>query len=357
MFAAVGYAAVQARVRARRSRLLGMPAWQRLFASPDLGRVVDALLPTPYGPYLSIASTTASDRSAARGGDPANPARLERALQRRLDDETRSLAKLLPPRARDLVDWYASAVLVQDLKLLIRALHFERGLADALAATTRIGPDHPVAHELARSRTMEALLQGLGRGPYAHALDQAWERYRLEGRAFYLEVALDLTFGRGLVERIEALGGADRADAVTLLGRPLARGNLLSAVRYRALAGVSPEEIVNFCLHRDLGGGLPMVQRVAAGASLWVEAAHLGVRLSPDLDERAALLELEHVTLRDQRAAATVRIGRMPFGIGLVLAYLIELAAEGRDLTTLVEAKGQDLDETDLRQRVPREVT
>ena len=357
MFAAVGYAAVQARVRARRSRLIGAPTWQRLFASPDAERVVDALLPTAYGPYLSLASATPSDHRAAPGVDPATAARLERALQRRLDDETRGLAKLLPPRARDLVDWYATAALVQDLKLLIRALHFERSLTDALAATTRIRAEHPVAQELARSRTMEALLQGLGRGPYAHALGQAWERYRLEGRAFYLEIALDLTFGRGLVDRIEALGGADRADAVALLGRPLARGNLLSAVRYRALAGVSPEEIVNFCLHRDLGGGLAMVQRVAAGASLWAEAANLGVRLRPDQDERAALLELEDVTLREQRAAATVRIGRMPFGIGLVLAYLIELSAEGRDLTTLVEAKGQDLDETDLRRRVQREVT
>ncbi len=354
MFSAVGYAAVQARVRARRSRLLDGPAWQRLL---DLNRpagIVDALLTTPYGPYL--VEVNGADTTVSSDDDLAS-ARLERGLQRRFDDETRGLADLVPPRARDLLDWYASAALVQDLKLLVRALHHGRGLDEALAAAVRIRPEHPVAQELSRSRTLDALLQGLGRGPYAHALGQAWERYRLEGRAFYLEVALDLTFGRGLVERIEALAGADRADATALLGVALARGNLLSAVRYRALAGVSPEEIVNFCLHRDLGGGLAMVQRVAAGASVWDEAAALGVHLAPDRDERSALLELERITERDQRTAAERRNGRMPFGIGLVLAYLIELAAEGRDLTTLVEAKGQDLDDTDLRQRVQREVT
>jgi vacuolar-type H+-ATPase subunit C/Vma6 len=355
MFSAVGYAAVQARVRARRSRLLDGAAWRRLIGLSRSAGVVDALLTTPYGPHL----VALADAAAPASSDPDDVARarLERALQRRLDDETRELSELVPPRARDLLDWYASAALVQDLKLLVRALHHGRGLDEALAASVRIRPEHPVAHELSRSRTLDALLQGLGRGPYAHALGQAWERYRLEGRAFYLEVALDLAFGRGLVERIEALGGADRADAVSLLGVPLARTNLLSAVRYRALAGVSPEEIVNFCLHRDLGGGLAMVQRVAAGASVWDEAAALGVLLAPDQDERSALLELERITERDQRTAANRRIGRMPFGIGLVLAYLIELAAEGRDLTTLVEAKGQDLDDTDLRQRVQREVT
>ncbi len=346
MLAAVGYASAQARVRARRDRLLSPEIWLTLNGLPGVERTLAALRDGAYAPFA---------------GDDLST--FEAGLRRRQFRETLSLAGSVPPRARELLAWYASRFDVQDLKVLVRALHHGDSVDEAVAATARTEADEPLVPDVGRVRSLAALVTALDRTPYGRALASAWERYRLEDRTFYLEVALDLAYGRGLVKRIEALSGADRADAVALLGRPLARANLLAAARYRSLSGVSPEEVVNFTLHRDFGGGLAMVQRVAIGGSIRAEAAALGVSLLGDVGDGdrgdgdvGVLLELERESERLRRDAARARFGKSPFGVGLVLAYLIELEAEADDLRTLLEAKAQGLDAAEQRRRVAREV-
>lgn len=339
MLSAVGYASVQARVRARRSRLLDDDAWHRLFDAHGLERTRDVLAGTRYPQVAS------------------DVGRAERTLRRRLYRETVSLSDDVPGGARDLLRWHAGRYDVQDIKLLVRALHYGRSLDQARAAMTVHAENGADVAAWTQARSLRGLLEALEGTPYGRALANAWERYQAENRPFYLEVALDLAYGRGLVQRIEALTGGDARDAERLLGRWLARTNLLAAVRYRALAGIRPEEVVNFCLHRDFGGGLAMVQRIAAGASVRDEAAALGVELSADGSERDLVLELERRTEMLRRDAALQRFARTPFGLGLVLAYLILLEAEVHDLIRLLEAKAQDLSDDELRSHVPREVT
>jgi len=339
VLAAVGYASVQAQVRARRSRLLDDDAWHRLFDARGLARAREVLAGTEYPEVAS------------------DVGRAERTLRRRVHRETVSLAERVPTKAAETLRWYASRYDAQDIKLLVRALHYGRPLDQAREGMTVHAVDGREPAAWTQARSLRALLQELEGTPYGRALANAWERYQAENRPFYLEVALDLAFGRGLVKRIEALGGGDARDAEWLLGRWLARTNLLAAVRYRALAGIRPEEIVNFCLHRDLGGGLEMVQRVAAGAPVRAEAASLGVDLPAERSERDAVLELERRTETLRRDAARRRFAGTPFGLGLVLAYLILLEAEVADLIRLLEAKAQELDDDDLESHIPREVT
>ncbi|MDZ7799699.1 MAG: V-type ATPase subunit [Trueperaceae bacterium] len=331
MLAAVGYASAQARTRARRARLLEGGTWRELLNASGRERALDILAETAH-PHV------------------AQTEHVERTLRRHVYRDTRSLADALPRRGRELLRWYASRFEVQDLKLLIRALHHRRSIDEALAGTTRQADDDPIVAELAAVRSLDALRGVMAGRPYGKALDDAWDRFRAERRPFFLEVALDLAFQQGLVSRIEALGRGDRQDAETLLGRWLARGNLLAAARYRNVAGMRPEEVVNFCLHKDFGGGLAMVQRVAAGAPLQVEAAALGVELPPDASERENVRALEKRTEALRRLEAHRRFARSPFGIGLPLAYLIELEAEVDDLVRLLEAKRQGRD-VDLPER------
>lgn len=331
MLAAVGYASAQARARARRARLLSGATWRELLSAAGRERALEILARTAYP-------------------DLAHTERIERALRRHVYRETRSLADALPTRGRDLLRWYASRFEVQDLKRSIRALHHGRPVDEAVEAWTREAGDDPIVTELAGVRSLDALRRAMSSRPYGKALDDAWDRFRAERRPFFLEVALDLAFQQGLVSRIEALGRGDREDAEALLGRWLARSNLLAAVRYRALAGMRPEEVVNFCLHEDFGGGLAMVQRIAAGAPVHAEAAALGVDLPADATERDNARALERRTEAMRRAQAHRRFARSPFGIGLPLAYLIELEAEIDDLVRLLEAKRQGR-EVDLSER------
>lgn len=336
MLTAVGYASAQSRVRARRARLLQPADWGRLVAASDETRA---------------AALVTATRSTARLEGEALP----RALRWRVQEETLSLARTVPRASGELLRWYAHRTTVQDLKVLIRALHHQHPVGEALGAMTG-GADAVLPASLRDARSVPALIAALRGTPFGHPLEIAAERYRSEGRTFYLEVALDLAYLRGLVAHVKELRGSDRSDADDLLGRWIARSNLLAAGRYRALRGVSPEEVVNFCLHRDLGGGLAMVQRVAAGGSLHAEAAALGVTLPAEVGEREALSALEREIERLRRDRARRRLHAMPFGLGFVLAYIVTLEAETSDLITLLEAKAQGLDADALLGRLLREV-
>ena len=336
MFGVPSYAAVQAKVRARRSRLLTPSDWRRLFDATTFDRALDVLALTPHH------------------ADADDPDHAERALRQRLHRETIELADDVPHRAGDLLRWFASRSVVHDLKLLLRTLHHGSPILETLDATTLDPSDDARVRAWRAARSVPELIDAVGDTLYGRALRSAFERYQREDRPFYLEVALDLTFGRGLVTRIEALGGGDRADAERLLGRWLARVNLLTAARYRMLAGVRPEQVVAFTLHRDFGGGLGAMQRIAAGAPLAEEAAQLDVDVPLDLRGERAIRTFEREADGVWRNDADARFGRTPFGLGLPLAYLIELEAEVQDLVTLLEGKRRHVATDALRAHLPR---
>jgi vacuolar-type H+-ATPase subunit C/Vma6 len=320
--AAVGYAAAQARVRARRARLVDAASWHAIALAADVGAALAAL-------GRALPDLTPS------------PERLDeaaRALRRRQHDATNVLARSVPPQAAELLRWHARRFEVRDLKTLLRTLH-ARPRGDAPAP-----PLDTLPAALRTARTVREAVAAAHGTPFGSALAQAHEQAGRLRRSFPFEIALDLAYGHGLVRRIEDLAGSDRHDALTLLGLPLARRNLASAARYRAMPGVRPEEVVSFTLHRDFGGGLAAVQRLAAGGRLVDEAAALGLEVPSDAPEHARIAALERGAERARREAARRRLGRSPFGLGFVLAYLVTLEAECDDLLTLLEAKAAGVD-------------
>jgi hypothetical protein len=130
--------------------------------------------------------------------------------------------------------------------------------------------------------------------------------------------------------------------------------NLLWAYRYRIYGRMTPEEIINFTLHRAFAAGLDMVRRVALGSPLAVEAERLGFRVSPGLSELEALTEIELLAERERFRNATAIIGRPLFHFGGILAYLWLLEAEIRDLTVIVEGKTTGMGDAEIARRLFR---
>ncbi len=341
MFAAAAYASVQAKVRARTSRLLTPADWGRLIDARDAARALDALARTPW------AEATVPPADATPDGVVQHALR---GIRRRVHRETLELADDVPHRAAELLRASAARTLVRDLTTWIRALHHGRPAADADAASILDPATTPEVARWRAARTVADLVAAAQEGRYGAALARAYPRYQAEGRAFYLEVALELAHGRDLVARVAALRGRDAGDAARLVERPLARRNLLAAARYRDLMGVRPERIVAFTLHRIAGGGRAAVQRIAAGGPLVAEAAAVGLEdVPPDLRGEAAIRAFEHHADVARRRDARTRTSGAPFGVGLPLAYLTRLDAEADDLVTLLEGHAADLGRDALR--------
>lgn len=339
VLSAAAYAAPQARVRARRSGLLTDAAWRGLLEATSSGELATAFEATPY----------ASDVVGDEVG-------IEQALISRVAQGGHALLRSLQGRPRDLVAWYLRRFDLDNLKTVLRTIHHHQDRERARALLLRFEGSTLDWEALLDAGSIAVLIDRLRATPYARPLELALERYQEEQLPFYLEVSLDLAFFQRLVRLTERLGGTDRRQTERLLGFWIATRNLLWAYRYRVYARMSPEEIVNYTLHRAYAVDVAAVRRVATGAPISEEARRVGVDIPAELAPRDALARFETLARRALFARAQSSFRGWLFHLGAVLAYLVLLETEVRDLITVVEGKAQGLAATELASRLIREV-
>jgi V/A-type H+-transporting ATPase subunit C len=339
MFEFASYAAPQAWARARRSGLISPPLWRRMLEADTLDGLVAIARETRYG-----------------SGVTSDPVRAEKHLGRVLAEETYALKRFVSGRARPLLAWHARRPELDNLKTVLRALHYRQPLERATSSLVPL-PHSPLDWvRLLASSDVAAFVEQLQGSVYAKPLEDALERYRQEGLPFFLEISLDLAYLRHLLRLIARLGSGDRRQAQRFLGFSIDVHNLLWAYRYRIYARLAPEEILNYTLHRAYRVDIATLRRVVTGAPLQEEAARLGLRVGAELSEREALerVELESRRLLFARAAESFR--GLTFHLGSVLAYGALVEAEVADLVTLLEGKAQGMSAADLVARMIRGV-
>jgi V/A-type H+-transporting ATPase subunit C len=291
---------------------------------------------------------------AAIAVSPEGEVRL-RVLRGETASVAQALMRYLPREARKLVSWYNRRFEIENLKTILRSVHYgldPRRAARSLiplpsdtgtGAGTNAGTVRGRWEALLEAGSVSAVIEQLRGSPYAVPLEQATERYRQEQRLFPIEVGLDLFYFRRLVQLIEAQKGSDAIQARLFLGRWIGVQNLIWAYRYRIYGGMSPEEILNYTLHRACGVGLDTLRRVVLGAPLAGEVQRLGFHLPPGLPEIQGLSQIEFDVERERYRRAVAAIGRPLFNLGGALAFLLLLDAEVHDLAVIVEGNSAGL--------------
>jgi V/A-type H+-transporting ATPase subunit C len=331
------YAAAQGYIRAKLSRLLDRETWGRLLEAETPAQIAQFLLPTALAPAVT------------RDG-----AILFETLRGEIASTGQILIRFLPRHSRRLLTWYNRRFEVENLKTVLRAVHYHLERSRALASLIPLRGAPWRWEILLEADSVVAVIDRIRGSPYFPLLEHALERYRQERRLFYLEIALDLFYFQKLVRLIEAQSGREGRDASRFLGRWIAVENLLWAYRYRVYGRMTPEEIINYTLHRAFAAGLDAVRRVALGSPLAREAERLGFRLSPKLSEAEAFTELEFLAARERFERATAVIGRPLFHLDGPLACLWLLEGEVHDLAVLVEGKTTGLESSEISRRLLR---
>jgi len=266
----------------------------------------------------------------------------------------RAVARFLPRRSRELVAWYNERFTIENLKTVLRAVHYQLDRPRALSSLIPLGSTGWRWEALLEAGSVAAVIDQIRESPYARPLEHAMDRYRQAHRLFYLEIALDLFYFQELVRLIKSQSGADGTDARQFLGRWIAVQNLLWAYRYRIYGRMTPEEIINYTLHRAFSAGLDAVRRVVLGSQLTVEAQRLGFHVSPGLSEVEALTDIELQAERQRFQRATAIISRPMSRLGGVLGYLWLLEGEVHDLTVIIEGKTTGLSSAEIARRLLR---
>lgn len=279
---------------------------------------------------------------------------LVRVLRGEVAAAAEVLVRFLPPRPRQLMAWHNRRFEIENLKVVLRAIHNQADRRRAAGSLVPLRASRGRWEALLDAGSVPALMERIQDSPYARPLEQAWERYEQERRLFYLEVAIDLFYFGRLVRLIASQRGTDGADARAFLGREIAVQNLLWACRYRIYGRMRPEEILNYTLHRGFAVSLDTVRRVALGAPLEEEARRLGFLLPRALSEIEALTALEILAERERYRRAAAAVGRPLFGLAGTLAYLSMIEGEARDLSVLAEGKAAGLTSAEIARRLLR---
>lgn len=329
------YAAVSARVRGGIANLLPSSVWRALLDADDVRGLVQRLESTAYRDVL-----------ARHAEETLEPGRVERALWEYLVQAYRAPLPFLRGGPKILVDWLWRRFEVDNLKTILRTVEQDVAPEQIRASLIPLGPASELDwNSLAEASSIASVVDRLGDTWYGGVLDGALERYRREGLLFVLDVALDLSYYRRLLRLLHDLSGRDRREAERFVGTMVDSQNLLWAYRYRIHFDLSPEEILNYTLHRKLRVDATVVREIATGASLedvileiWATSLP-GVEQLQGMSAAEALPRLEILFQRYLYDLALEATRGYTLHLGIVLAYLVLLESEVHDLIALVEGK------------------
>jgi V/A-type H+-transporting ATPase subunit C len=333
----LSYAAAQGYIRARLSRLVDSTTWISLLEANSTTELRRQL-----GQTMMASAVT---------GEGA--IRLQ-TLRGDLATTGNALVRFLPRRPGELMAWYNRRFEVENLKTVLRAVHYRLEPKRARASLIPLLSTRCRWEELVESDSVAAVIDQIRGSTYAKPLQNAMERYQQEQRLFFLEIALDLFYFQKLVQLVDAQSGRDGDDAQRFLGHWVAVQNVLWAYRFRIHGRMTPEEIINYTLHNAFTGGLDTVRRIALGSPLAAEARRLGFQLSITGAEGEALTEIEILAARERFRRASVTIARPLFHLSGIVAYLWLLEEQVRDLTVIVEGKAAGLSGAEISPRLVR---
>jgi V/A-type H+-transporting ATPase subunit C len=327
-----------ARVGARRARLLGPGTFRELLAHPTLEGRLAMLRDTAAGAALPGVA------AAAPGGEAASLGPVEAGLREALArEELRILADAEGGRARALLAAVLGIEEATSVKAIVRGVAHgatvERILAAALPAPG-LGPER--LREAAASTSVERALAALAAGGSEVAVAA---QVALALRAKHGLLPLELAADRAAFARAAAAARGPGEDAAIVRAHLEDRVDARNAATLLALAGAAPGADAFVAggrrlpepAFRALAGAPPPELRAGLAARFRGEAAGLA---SPWSADRA----LERAVLGPLRRAARTH----PLSVAVPLAYLLERRAEVRRVAlvlrgTAIGVPGEEL--------------
>lgn len=340
------YAFINAKLRARISKLLGEEFFRTLARSRTLVEAVGHLAQTEYAPAADIYSQT--------GDVKLVELEVVRVERRALSGLRRYIPDGITPFADAVLDQYQVASLKQALRLW-----FERSIrgrpVEAKVAYLLRGEDaEPVPVDaIVNARDKDDLLSLVAPLPYGGELTQPLSRLADEQSLFWAEVRLDRWYAEHLVAAAKRLSRRDADAALRLLGIQIDVQNVNWLVRMKHYHRFNEAQLsAALVAGGTIFGTEELVKAYRSERPIDAVIAGLGSRYSSVVPSsapheesnpvrRLGLVEelLRSILFHDIHAT----LGGYPFTIGTMVAYFLLKQNEARTLRTVLDGKHYQL--------------
>lgn len=345
MTAVSTYGFINAKLRARISKLLPEEFFRALARAHSIIEAMGRLDGTPYAPAAEIYNSTGDIKLCE-----LELIRVERESLSGLD---RYIPDAIRPFTDAVLQQYEVATLKHALRLWFERTVRGRRVDDKIAYLLRDNQVNVPTDALINADSADEVVAALADTPYGTVVAEALVPLPERQSLFTVEVALDRWYFRHLIEATSTLGRKDAEVARRLVGIQIDIQNVNWLVRMKHYYGMEPAELASSIVS---GGTLldATELREAYLSDRPVEplVAALGPRYSALVREtapaeersqlrRLALLEdlLRSVLFQEIHRA----LGGYPFSIGTVLAYFLLVQNEVRVLITVLNARFYDL--------------
>ena len=334
------YALINARVRGMSSKLLDFNDWNRLDACNNLESLIGILRTTEYGTFLtSLKEGTLTTRRTAF------------EIRKRLTNASNTIINKAPEFAQPMLNQFFQINEVDNLKATLRGIQLG---ANWETIRYMLFPLEEYAtlpyQKMVETGNITDALGLLSGTRYRRVLAPANERYKQENSLFPIEVALDLDYWQETWNQVNALPQPDREIARGLVGLIIDKDNLTWAARYRTYHHLSESEIINYTLPFGNRVNDKVIHAVASGSDLVPILNKVFPELADTIEMSTLgsfdLALIETLIQRLILSKCSLAYTGVPFNIGVLLAFIIQLEYEVHDLTLLIEAKSMNIKPT-----------
>ncbi|MEJ2703516.1 MAG: V-type ATPase subunit [Sedimentisphaerales bacterium] len=335
------YAFINAKLRARISRILPDETFAELARAPSLDAALILLQETPFARLQEVYSKT---------GD------LRQAEMELLKDEIelhRSLRQHLHPDSLQLANALLMRFEIDNLKNAIR-IYFERKVrkqpADAdvhYILYERIVHDIPM-DVIVNAESFEEIAGACEGTPYNQIIKKYSHTVESENSLFRMEVAFDHYYYDNLLSAIDKLDRADRMIALRLTGVEIDLQNINWIIRFKNFYDLPLEAVLaaivpgGFNLDKGIIDELYSAQNVTAALQGFVKSKYPGLSAllaSQTPDSTSRLLLIGRILEEIMKHEVHRILSGYPFTIGIILSYFILKQNELKKIRTILNAK------------------
>lgn len=345
------YAFINAKLRARISKLLSVDILERFVNAPTLHDALAHLRGTPYGLLEEIYNKT-GDVKACEFELFKQEVKLYREIEGYMEGEVVDVV-------RALVTSYE----IENLKNALRFFFTRRVKAQGREAELNYLYQEKIIHEfdpirVATAQSFANVVEELSTTPYAQILEDCRDSVEREASLFPVEVAFDHYYYRNLIESAENLGKADRQEALRLFGVEIDLQNINWIIRFKSFYNLPLEKVMSLSIPSGFKGTEKSIIEAYSSQSIRdilegiVRRSYPGVATllsTPVEDTHSRLLLIERILEEILNHEVLRILSGYPFTIGIILSYLILKKNEVRRIRIILLAKQLKLPKERIR--------
>ena len=335
------YSFINAKLRARISKILPDDVFEELAKSPSLEAALALLKDTPFARLEEIYSTTGDLKQA------------ELELLKSEIELYRNIKQYLHQNSMDLVDALLNQFEIDNLKNAIR-IYFDRKIrkrsGDAgihYILYERIIHDIPV-DVIVNAETFEEIAGACEGTPYNQIIKKYYHTVESEGSLFRMEIAFDHFYYKNLLASIDNLDRKDRTLAMRLVGVEIDLQNINWIIRFRNFYDLPLEAVLaaivpgGFNLDMAVMEELYAAQNVTSVLQGFVKSKYPGLSAllsSHTSDSTSRLLLIRRILDEIMKHEVQRILAGYPFTIGIILSYFVLKRNELKKIRTILNAK------------------